>query len=126
MRFLYIKNEQVCSYSGCGCIIAHGEEAVLIRMVLPGGYYKLCFFHTDRCFQDWSNQSFNERLVKWRQSATIRPKKKYKKKAKIGRPIKYSKPVIARRLKALLWYHSKTGDGDRVLELETQIEALKY
>jgi len=121
MRFLYIKNEQVCNY--CGAALASGEEAIVIRIRLHTGWIKPCFFHTDTCFQNWNNEVFVNRLLQWRQSATPRPKQRGR--IKIGRPTKYSNSTLARRLKALLWYHRRLGHLDKVTELEVRRKALE-
>lgn len=124
MRFLFIKNEQLCRH--CGSVLFYGEEAVVIRIRHSNGAVIPLFFHTDKCYELWNSETFTSRLLRWRLTATERPEqKRKKKKTKLGRPKKYTNGVLARRLIALLWYHKKAGNIDRVGEIEIRIKELE-
>ena len=122
MRFLYIKNEQICGY--CRSPLSYGEEAVVLRIKHRNGAIIPVFFHTDRCYELWNNETFVSRLLRWRETATQRPKRK-KTPKKMGRPRKYSNPTLARRLKALLWYHKKAGNLERATQIQTEVVSLE-
>ena len=123
MRFLYIKNEQICFQ--CGATLIYNDEAVVVRVEHSNGYTIPQFFHPE-CFMEWSSSSFMNRLTSWKMSAEERPPRKRKPRAKIimGRPKKYSKPIIAGRLRASISYHRKAGNEDRVRELEEELKLL--
>lgn len=120
MRFLHIKNEQICFY--CGGILLHGEEAVVITIKHENGYTIPQFFHTDNCFRTWNDETYVRRLLNWRMSAQDRPKKE-KFKKKMGRPRKYKINNKARNLKALIFYHRKQEHDTS--ELERQLKELE-
>lgn len=119
MRFLHIKNEQICWY--CRSTLFPGEEAIVVRikhrneMVIPQ------FFHID-CFRNWTDESIVNRLLHWRETATRRPKRKYRHRPKMGRPRKYRNSLQAHRLLSSLSYHRKAGNMDKVKELEDSLE----
>lgn len=125
MRFLFIKNPQICQ--ACGSILSYGEEAVVIRIKHASGVIIPVFFHTNQCYDNWNHETFVNRLLAWRISATERPKQKRKSKIKVklGRPKKYTNSTQARRLSALIFYHKKVGNTDKVQELENSLEGLK-
>lgn len=123
MRFVFIKNEQVCNF--CGSILSYGEEAVVVRLRYASGVMLPTFFHTDPCFEKWSSESYVSRLLSWRASAIRRPERKRKTKATFGRPKKYRNTILSRRLKASIYYHKKAGNEEKVEELEKKVEKIR-
>jgi len=115
MRFVHIKHKQNCNY--CGAILNPGEEAVVIRIKHRNGAVIPIFFHTNQCYERWNTETFINRLLNWRMSATERPKRK-----KMGRPVKYFIPYsVAQRLRCLLNYHKGKGHDERVEELRKKL-----
>jgi len=121
MRFLHIKNEQVCA--GCGTVMVMGEEAVVLRIRSRFGTFP-SFFHVDRCFLEWSLDSYARRLLNWRLEATPRKPQVRKGKATLGRPPKYINPTLARRIRGRMAYYRRTGNVPMVDECKVKLEEL--
>jgi hypothetical protein len=117
MRFIHIKNEQECYNCKFGGIISPGEEAVAIRITGVNGFISLIFCHIT-CYLDWTNKTFMDRLEAWR---LANPPKKFKKKPRLGRPRKYKNGLKADRIRALLYHYKKTGNTQKIQELEEQL-----
>ncbi len=120
MRFLFIKNEQVCYY--CKTALLPNEEAVVIRIRHANNYVIPQFFHTNQCFEKWNNETFVNRLLNWRMSAVKRQKQR--RKVRLGRPRRYFNGTMARRLIASIHYHKKASNEDRVKTLEAELRKL--
>lgn len=120
MRFLHIKNEQICKH--CGSTLTYGEEAVVLRLWIKG-FLKPTFFHLD-CFLIWNSEVFLYRLNSWRQSINPRPERKRIPK-KLGRPIKYLNSSLAHKLLMKKAYHLKIGHMEEVSKIQEEIDKLE-
>lgn len=121
MRFFYAKKEQICQ--GCKQLIFYNDECVAIRWQ-PRGFPKAIplVFHVS-CYIDWETEKYNTKWKNWQIETPIRPERKRIKK-RIGRPMKYTNPTQARRLKASIHYHRKQGNMAEVKKLEGMLEKL--
>ena len=118
MRFFYTKHEQVCRH--CKSTINYGDEAVVIRWKHINIFVPL-IFHV-ACYVAWVTDNFNKRWHDWKLGAEPR-----KVRRKRGRKFLYAsreQAAAVNRLKSLLSYHRKAGNGDRVTELEEQLRSL--
>lgn len=115
MKFCYLKHEQLCHH--CQTYMFPGEEAVIIRLKTSNGYFPFVFH--PQCFMKWNEDVFLYRYQIWKTQAS--PSKK---KPKRGRPRKYKNYVQAYRTRCLLSYYKKTGNTNKILELDAQLKGL--
>lgn len=108
MKFYYAKREIKCSR--CPGNIERGELYIRTnhRNPVTGKYYS--FPYHFECYKEY----FNERLTNDAnhfKGILTKPKK-------LGRPKKYASSKLADRTRALIYYHKKAGNTEKVAELE--------
>jgi len=114
MRFFRVKHEQNCK--GCGSTMMPGEEAVVILV-----YNNVPLTFHVGCFLEWNNRMFIHRLEQWR---TENPSSR-KVKPKMGRPRKYTNPILANKLRTMANYYVKHGQPGVVVGLLQKLSELR-
>jgi len=115
MRFFIVKNEQACK--GCNSTMMPGEEAVVILIYdnIP------LTFHVG-CFLEWNSTMFTHRLEEWRLNYSGNRRKV---KPKMGRPRKYTNPILAHLLRTSIRYHLKGGNTITAEKLQERLSELR-
>jgi len=117
MKFLRVKKSS-CFCFHCGAQITAGEDCCCII----NSQKKVLLFHLG-CYLPWITGNFNTKYQKWKIEQT-EDKVKHGQKKKRGRPFRFSHPHIANKVRSSLHYYKRTGNLDKVQELEQELSKL--
>ena len=115
MRFIIAKHNLVCKH--CGGEILPGEFfcRTFHKNKQTGASFGFCYHY--ECYIADYVERIRKSALYWK--SKLKPPKKR------GRPVKSTHPKIYRKLMALKRYYRKTGNTDKVRELETELEGLR-
>lgn len=115
MRFLFAKHHLTCKH--CRAEITLGELfcKTFHENKQTGATFGFSYHY--ECYIEDYVERIRKSALYWRNKLTP-PKKR-------GRPVKSTHPKIYRKLMALKRYYRKTGNTDKVRELETELESLR-
>jgi hypothetical protein len=118
MKISYAKKEYHCNQ--CKFPISRGEEMVTtFYKNKTTGVFVSFAYHATTCYPTYLQERYTKDYAHWH-ATLIKPKP-------LGRPRLYkdkNRSVEIHRLKALISYHSKSGNVDTVAELQTKLGEL--
>ena len=115
MKFFYAKRDIQCKY--CPGVITRGQFYLRTnyKNSTTGRYYSFPYHY--ECYKEY----FLERLDK----DALYFKGEMELPKKLGRPKKYWNSKLADRLRALIYYHKKAGNDEKVQELQAKLDKLR-
>lgn len=120
MRYFYARKDVFCfwckTYIQRGELVARASYTKIDKETGAKQNFGFCY-HADPCYVQAFTDRYNRSLMHWRQQL-IPPKKR-------GRPRRFTDPIKAQRLRCLLAYHKRTGNEDRVQELQAMLKAME-
>lgn len=130
MKIIRQRKEHQCGFNRCASGKLLPEKTIVVmELFRKEKGWSTAYFHPD-CYFQWIREYVSTKVkdLEAKIEARIkvkREKKESEPKNKVGRPQKTNNPQEYRRLKALLWYHKKAGNGDRTKAVGIQLKELE-